>query len=224
MIEPLERFQKLLTTACVAGIAASSKLVLDDLKEALRNDMVAKLSLVFLAAVVFFLAESAIEWLVTHWSWLRRTVLQSHYIEGWWIDRVVIPENPHEVDSVAILKIAFTNGQYEVTGDSLDLSGRQLGNFRCHISKYSDYTLKYAYEAANLRHEEVSLEGYGEYHFSRGRRMPLAFTGFIYDSFHRRKVTLQARKITDPAALENLDDEAVRRSVIASFLEGPLAA
>jgi len=224
MIERLEQAVKWFQAAVVAGIALASESLLKFLHERLHDRVFASVIVLFTAVVVFKSSEFIAEWAIDQSKWLRRRILREHFIEGYWVDKVQGAAAESALDSFAIIKIKCEKGRYEVSGESFDIDGTSLGNFHCYTSSYGNYQLRYAYEGMNSRHPESKVEGYGEYYFTPGKSVPVSFSGFIYDTYHAKRVNLQAKKILGEQFLASIDNPATRQKVIDAFMHGELHA
>ena len=222
MIERLQRAVRWFQAAVVAAIALASENMLKLLHDRLHDRFFASAIVLVVAVVAFKASEAFAEWAIDQSRWLRKRILADHFIEGYWIDKVQGVAADEALDVYAIIKIKCERGRYEVSGESFDGTGEPLGNFRCYTSSYSDFQLRYAYEGINSRHPESKVEGYGEYHFTPGRVVPVTFSGFIYDSYHAKRVNLRANKISNRDLLASIDEQVTRKRVIQAFAEGNL--
>ena len=221
MIGRLNNFIDLIRTIVTSGIALSSLVFIDLLRTLFNSHLIALAVTFFLVVLVSKFFESMLINLIANSLKLRRLIMGQHFIEGYWVDKV-IGEDPDKVDSVAIFQIRIYKMQYEVSGESLKPDGFQLGTFKTYISEYEDFKLRYAYDAINSRMPGQSIEGYGEYQFEPGKNYPIKFAGFLHDSYHLKKIGIQAEKIMNQEWIFSLEDQKTRKQAIQSFLRGEL--
>ena len=222
MVHRLDRAISWLTSGVVAGIALSADSVLDWLRHQHSLNALSTLVILVAAALVFRLSEVGAEWVVSHSATLRKIILQSHFIEGYWINSVQFVDSDTELDSIGLIRIAYVGRRYEISGDNLDKHAKPLGNFRYYISEYDNYKLRYAYDGNNKRQIGGHVEGYGEFSFTPADGGPLSFDGFIRDNYHGEPVILHGERIINPQTVATLNDVTTRVRLIEMFLAGNL--
>lgn len=155
---------------------------------------------------------------------LRKLVMGSQFMEGYWIDKVVDVANDNTMLSVGILKISFYHGMIMVSGTGYSPKYDPLGSFQTYISKYDAFTLKYGYVSILPRDGGTEVHGHGQYMFSQGNDSPVRFTGFMQDSHFTNKILIEGEKISDKAILRHIDENETRANLVSAFANRALYA
>lgn len=219
MIKRLEKFIAWGTTIITSIVGLLSTYFAKQAETKFNNTAVMLLCALIFIVLASKVLEYFLEKIIEKSIWVRRQILGNHYVEGFWIDKV-IEQQTKEVVAVAILKISFENKQLTSSGESYDLTGNKLGTFRTYISSYENFKLKYAYNGLNVQQNNLKIYGHGEYHFTESNYPPVSFSGYLYDTNHNEKIFIQAEKILDSSLLNNLDDNKTRIRIIKNFVKG----
>jgi hypothetical protein len=219
MVKRLDTFISWMDSIAVSAIAIATYTIRSTIQETIVNPTITMLLLIAIVVLLSRITEFLIKELVSKSRWLRRIVLGTQFIEGRWIDKVVTDGN---VESIALLTITYSNNQFEVNGESLDLMGDKLGAFHTYISVFDNWELKYAYHGVNIRKGDIRIDGYGEYNFVRHEKFPLSFLGFLHDSRHMKQVHVQAEKVYHPTLVAAAQTRDGKRFIIDLFLSSGL--
>ena len=219
MVRRIDTFIRWLSSIATSAIAIGTYAVRSSLQSLVQNSPLALFILLVIVVLLSQVADYLIRQGVSKARWIRRYILGRQFVEGYWVDRVI---EGGQVESVGLLTIAYDNGQLEINGESLDTEGRRLGTFRTYISEYDNWEFRYAYHGMHKGKSDVRIDGYGEYHFVRGDRIPLAFSGFLHDSRHMKQVLVQAEKVWHPELIAGISSKEGRKRIIELFLADQL--
>ncbi|NER06985.1 MAG: hypothetical protein F6K17_32585 [Okeania sp. SIO3C4] len=173
-------------------------------------------------------SETALQILLTHWTWLRKRVFGRWNIEGWWAD-VTYDRATKEVLFGSLSRFRYESGQIIARGDSFDSDGRIFGTFIMRTTEYEEHELKYGFEwrldesalsdSESARKGLTELKGYGELRFSAVEAQPRNYLGFFIDTGYRTPLFFQGELITDAATRKELDNQIAKKEFMRARIE-----
>lgn len=156
--------------------------------------------------------------LIDKLKFLRRAVLGSDFIEGFWLQMVVPESHKDEIPRFGIIRIAFEGTQYKITGDSFQPNGELIASFITYLIQYEKHQLKYSFEAhvADVAHNKII--GNTELLFtSFDSGIASSYTGTVYSNIRDVPVKVRAYKIPEEYLPLEFSKEG-RKSIIQKVI------
>ena len=159
-----------------------------------------------------FVVQRLVQIVFGKWAPVRMLLLQKQFIEGAWVDMVILNRKV----------IAFGVVRFEPTCDSLRYIGENYAVDGCYVSSFTSEMihidwplLKFKYRGVDRNSEHVFPEGFGELQFVTGSHFPERFTGYSVNILKGQKVVISGRRLSSDE-LQRLEGNAERRQALFS--------
>ena len=217
MINQLNNFQIWTKTVITAVMGVTSGYYIKALSAEYETSIMI-VAIIILIVLISKIVELFIHFLVNKSIFIRKALLGSHFIEGYWLERVADISKNEGLQFFAILKISFVNNTYVVSGETFNHFGEILATFHSQFSNYSNYLLSYSFEGLNTSNIGTRIIGNGELRFTPSSGYPKRFIGSIYSSITGLPIRVIADKIA-PELLNKIDDPESRIELFKPYIE-----
>jgi len=145
--------------------------------------------------IVLSVVNYSINKLVEKSKWLRRKLLDKHFIEGCWIQKIADESLGRSSPIYSLVYITFDKNHYKVSGESFKLDGTFTANFHSLFSEYNNHTLKYPFLVKSLEFKDNFVFGFSELVFSLTDKIPDRYLGHVSSNIRDKPIMVQAKKI-----------------------------
>lgn len=168
--------------------------------------------IIFEKTLIFFFRR-----IITHSERLRKLIAENHFIEGYWIEKIVSASDAKEPYGYAFIQIQFSEMHYVVSGEIINKEKNDvISNFTSNYSDYNNYTLVYYFKGINVADNLQSyIIGRGDYEFVPNNKMPVRFRGVIMDTKNRTTLKIEAEKMNKKYVENFIDESSSELNVIA---------
>lgn len=197
MIEKINRIQKWVETISTATLGVISGYFINEIIKETKFQEILLLALIVFVILIEKIFDWLLKTLIANSKALRKIIAGNHYIEGYWVERVVNINNPTQPYGFALIKISFYNMQYSVSGEIINKEMTDcISNFHSNYSDYNNFTLTYYFKAINVTDTLTNdIIGKGEFEFVAREKMPTRLRGSIIDTKNQSMLKLEAEKI-----------------------------
>ena len=203
LVNKYENVNSWIQSLFAAAIVGSSSYIIAFFREELNINVLQSYFLLFFFCLVFLrLVGFILEQLVKSSRIIRRIIWGKEFIEGFWIDAVILDDKT--IREFAIIEIHFVDSQFKVDGIILNQEYIRIGFFSSNVSKLGNYVLDFGY-SRYVEHERIEdASGVGKYKFSSERPFPLVFRGSFYDSEVDKRINVRGFRILDKKITKKL--------------------
>jgi hypothetical protein len=174
----------------------------------------ASAAVLVLLVITLVAVQTAFDNLVEHVSFVRRLLLGKSFVEGYWVDVSKNPEN--EIVGLACLFIDFQEGELAISGTTARGIDSVNGSWDTTFAVLVGGTLAYSFLAHTSASASAVETGYGELSFVHGYGLPTNYSGYFFDTAHKKLITLCGSRITDPRIIEKLENPKMRIEYLQS--------
>ena len=199
MIRRLEQGREVASRLIVSGviIAAISKDHVFHQIEALSLTLPEKtLGLIYVVALIFLDIglEAATDFAIDSQRWVRRLIMGSQDIEGYWLDVVY---HSDRIISGGLVRYFYEDRTYKVSGRDFDEAGQWFGWWESEISAYEAGRLDYKFRALRPGGGNDAT-GHGENHFSSNdRELSRQYDGYYFEGRNDRRFYVHGERLED---------------------------
>lgn len=171
--------------------------------------------------IILILISKLIEFLlhevINRSLFVRKLLLGSHFIEGFWLQKFVNIYEDKKIERVTLTKISFRGNGYAINGETFNFDCESRGVFHSKYSEYQDYCLKYAFEGLTSSIEEKQI-GNNEFKFVQTEKFPKKAVGGITNNIQNNSLRVFAYKLSADDAIK-IAEEDTKLEVIERFIK-----
>ena len=196
-METVQTFQSWVKTIVTSSIGVVSGFLINEMTQSQEITW-----LIVISGIVFVvIMEKSLGWileeLIEQSLLLRKLILGKHFIEGYWVERVIHSSDPSLNYGYSLINIAYSKSGYLVEGEILDSQcSDSIGNFQSKHAKYTNGSLEYFFSGINVTDvNDKTIVGTTEFLFSYGLKYPTRLKGKIIDTKNKSVLKLEAEKL-----------------------------
>lgn len=201
MVERISSFQSWVGTIAAATLGVFSGYFINEILAEREQKWV---FLVLLALFVVFFEKGLLYFLkriIGNSVQLRRVIAAQHFIEGYWIEKLISSKNHNEIYGYAIVRIKFSDMEFVVSGEIVNKDLTDItANFTSNYTEYHNYTLVYYFEGTNVADDSHGIVGRADFQFVPHDKNPVRFRGEIVDTKNHDVLKIEGEKLSEELA------------------------